>query len=399
MKLKQQPEDFRVEELTDVRVGQGNFAFYRLEKKGWTTPDALQAVRRRWKITHQRLSYGGLKDRHAHTIQFFTILRGPQRRLTHHDVHVEYIGQVSRPYTSRDIRANRFEIAVRDLRPDDIRLAEDMLREVAAQGVPNYFDDQRFGSAADPEKFVARAIIQGDYERALRLALAEAYEHDRAAARKEKAILRNCWGDWARCKEQLPRGHARSLADYLAHHPDDYKGAVLRLRPELRGLYLSAYQSFLWNRMLARWLHDHCPAEQLVSVRLRLGSVPMHRHLDADSFQALQPLSLPLPNARHPFEADDPRAELMDAILHEDGLQREQLKLKGFRDLFFSKGERAALCMPAELRWRRGTDEKNPGRQKLTLDFELPRGAYATLVVKRMATWPPGTHDSSKPEA
>src|SRR2546425_8917597 len=36
------------------------------------------------------------------------------------------------------------------------------------------------------------------------------------------------------------------------HHPTDFKGALERLRPELRGLYLSAYQSYLWNRMLAR---------------------------------------------------------------------------------------------------------------------------------------------------
>ena len=48
MKLKQQPEDFQVEELTDIApTGQGAFALYRLEKRGWSTPDALAAVRRR----------------------------------------------------------------------------------------------------------------------------------------------------------------------------------------------------------------------------------------------------------------------------------------------------------------------------------------------------------------
>src|SRR2546430_397931 len=48
MKLKQEPHDFQVEELTDVTPGEGGaFALYRLEKTGWTTPDALSAIRRR----------------------------------------------------------------------------------------------------------------------------------------------------------------------------------------------------------------------------------------------------------------------------------------------------------------------------------------------------------------
>ena len=51
MKLKQAPEDFQVEEVTDVIAGaEGLFAFYRLEKSGWATPDALQAIRRRWRL-------------------------------------------------------------------------------------------------------------------------------------------------------------------------------------------------------------------------------------------------------------------------------------------------------------------------------------------------------------
>src|SRR5262249_56401938 len=69
-KLKQQPEDFQVEELTDVAAGAaGAFALYRLEKRGWTTPGALAAVRRRWRIEPRRLSSGGLKDRDALTAQ------------------------------------------------------------------------------------------------------------------------------------------------------------------------------------------------------------------------------------------------------------------------------------------------------------------------------------------
>jgi len=43
--------------------------------------------------------------------------------------------------------------------------------------------------------------------------------------------------------------------------------------------------------------------------------------------------------------------------------------------LFFSKGERQALCMPTELAAEATPDETHPGRQKLTLDFDLAGAA------------------------
>src|SRR6516164_8136454 len=116
MKLKQSPDDFQVEELTDAAPSDvGPFAFYRLEKRGWSTPDALAVLRRRWKIEPRRLSYGGLKDRHALTVQYLTIFHGPRRGLTHQGVTLAYLGQVPAPYTSADIRANHFRITLRNL--------------------------------------------------------------------------------------------------------------------------------------------------------------------------------------------------------------------------------------------------------------------------------------------
>jgi tRNA pseudouridine13 synthase len=385
MKLKQLPEDFQVEELTDVvPTEQGAFALYRLEKRGWTTPDAIQAIRRRWRLDLRRVSYGGLKDRHAHTVQYLTIFQGPRRKLTHHDVTLVYLGQVREPFTSRDIRANRFQVTLRDLSATDVTRARQALEEVQRDGVPNYFDDQRFGSVDAQGEFVARLMVLGRYEEALRQALAAPYGHDRAAQKKEKAILRSHWGDWPRCKESLPRSHARSLVDYLVSHPDDFRGALARLRPDLRGLYLCAYQSHLWNRMLARWIRELCRAEQLVLVRLRLGEVPMPRNLDEGQRNEMVRLRLPLPNARFPIDPVDPRMLAFDVVLREEGIEREQLKLKGFREMFFSKGERAGWCFPAGLMHEGKTDDKHPGREKLELAFELARGSYATMLVKRI---------------
>jgi tRNA pseudouridine13 synthase len=385
MKIKQQPEDFQVEEVTSMPAGtSGPFAFYRLEKSGWTTPDALQVIRRRWQVDHRRMSYGGLKDRHARTTQYLTIYRGPQRHLTHQRLKLTYLGQLPAPYTSADIQANRLRLTLRAMTEPQITAAVDALEQVRADGVPNYFDDQRFGSVSGSDDFMARFLVQGRYEDALRAALASPYEYDRASQKKEKEILRAHWGDWTRCKDLLPRSHARSLVDYLVHHPADFRGAVERLRPELRGLYLSAYQSYLWNRMLARWLREHIPGDRLVQVRLRLGDVPMHRAVEEPVRAELAGLTLPLPSARLTLDPADPRQMLLEAILQEEGLRQEQFKLKGLREMFFSKGERAALCLPRGLEYAAAADENHPGKEKLTLAFELSRGSYATLMVKRI---------------
>ena len=44
---------------------------------------------------------------------------------------------------------------------------------------------------------------------------------------------------------------------------------LARLRLELQGLYLAAWQSHLWNRMLARWLHMHLASAQRMLIRLQ----------------------------------------------------------------------------------------------------------------------------------
>ncbi len=386
MIIKQQSDDFQVEELTDVAPGdQGVFGFYRLEKTGWTTPDALSAIRRRWKLDLRRCSYGGLKDRHAHTIQYLTIFHGPRRNLTHQGIKVTWLGQVGEPYASQHMRGNRFQLILRRLREADVAAAAIALEEVRACGVPNYFDDQRFGSVASGTGFMARHLLFGRYEDALRQILTAPYEHDRAPDKQEKALLRKLWGNWAELKDRLTRSHARLLVCHLADHPGDFRGAIARLRPELRGLYLSAYQSHLWNRMLAQWLRANVPAEQLVEVRLKMGDVPMPRRLAEDQLQALTELQLPLHSARIQLDAADPRKPYYEAVLAEEGVSVDQFKLKGLRDMFFSKGDRPAWCMPAELHWETSPDETRGEHRKLLLRFDLPRGSYATLLVKRIS--------------
>jgi tRNA pseudouridine13 synthase len=73
----------------------------------------------------------------------------------------------------------------------------------------------------------------------------------------------------------------------------------------------------------------------------------------------------------------------MEKVLAEEGVQPEQFRLKGFRKMFFSRGERPALCLPENLSHEVGTDELKARKKKITLTFDLQPGSYATLIVKR----------------
>jgi tRNA pseudouridine13 synthase len=385
MKVKQQPDDFRVEELTDIAPGdRGPFAFYRLEKRNWTTPDALAAIRRRWEIAPQRLSYGGLKDRHADTVQFLTIYHGPRRGLNHNAVTLHYLGQINTPYTSRDIRANRFRITLRDLADDHAQRAAAESATIGRDGVVNYFDDQRFGSVASGSGFVARSMVLGQFEEALKLALASPYEFDAVEEKRIKETLVEFWGRWPECKERLTRSHARSIVDYLVHHPTNFRGALARLRPELQGMYLSAYQSHLWNNILAECLKETVPAAHLRSIQLRLGDLPMPVQLEDQQRAELKAFRIPLPAARSAFDPSAKWAEAAKRVLEKDGLVWEQLKIRGMRKPFFTRGDRSALVVPEGFSTVASTDERHAGQSKLEVAFDLPRGSYATMVIKRL---------------
>lgn len=383
MKIKRLPEDFQVEELTEFAPGKGPFALYRLTKRSQGTPEVIEAILKRWNLPRKVVSYGGLKDRHAVTIQYVTVKNGPRRDLREKSFDLEYLGQAPRPFEPRDIAGNRFAITIRDLTPEDAARGVTTLQQVARDGVPNYFDDQRFGSLGASGEFIAKPWCLGDYERTLWLALADPNPHDRPDEREQKRILREKWGDWPACKQALARSNRRSIITYLVDHPTNFRGAVARLRVDLRSLWLAAFQSSLWNRVLARWLRETCRPDQLQPVLLKLGTIPFYTVLDPEQRESLQKQELPLPSARIKL-SPGPVADVIEQVLAEEGMELRELRVKYPRDSFFSKGNRAAVTVPRNPRHATAADELHPGRTKLRLEFDLPRGAYATIVIKRL---------------
>lgn len=383
MKLKTLPEDFRVEEITDVRPTRGQFGLYRLDKCGLGTPEAMQAILHKWQIGRKDISYGGMKDRHADTTQYLTIFRGPHSGLTDRSFQLEYLGQHSHPFHAKDIVANRFEIRLRRITPDKKPSLNDRCKLIQQTGVVNYFDDQRFGSIGFCGELIGVPWCLGNYERALYLAMAEPNMHDRPREKEQKQILRDYWGDWLKCKALLERSHRRSVVTYLVDHPTDFKRAVALIRQDLRGIYVSAFQSWVWNRWLSKLIETNVEAKQIEFLDSACGplAIPTTSPDVEIGGYTLRRLDLPLPSARqHDWPTNT--LDVLESVLQPLQIDVRQMRLKYPRDTFFSRGVRSAWLVARDMSFEWEADSLNPGFECLRLCFVLPRGAYATMVVR-----------------
>ena len=96
-------------------------------------------------------------------------------------------------------------------------------------------------------------------------------------------------------------------------------------------------------------------------------------------------MSLPLPSARLKRDPCAPWDVAVWEVLQEEGLTLPELKIKGMQKQFFSRGDRPGCVRPGGLEYAGAADDRHPGRKKLVLKFDLPRGSYATMLVKRVS--------------
>jgi tRNA pseudouridine13 synthase len=118
-------------------------------------------------------------------------------------------------------------------------------------------------------------------------------------------------------------------------------------------------------------------------VDLKVGMLAFPHNLETCQRAVLSETPLPLPTARSPMPGKA-LGELIAGILDSFQLTWNELRIRHLKDVFFSKGTRAALVLPKDLDWAQSPDELHPGRNGLHLTFELPKGSYATILIKRI---------------
>lgn len=386
MKIKVKPEDFVVEEVLSTRAGEsGEFAWFQLKKHGLTTTEAIQHVARRWNIPPSRFQYAGLKDKHAVTEQTVSFEGSRQEGISFKGVELRFLGRSDRPVGPDLLDGNRFRVVVRDIPPLETEKLATGFLEVLNFGFVNYFGEQRFGSARHGHGYFARELLRGNPEKALKLYLATWDRKDRSRLKTFKKLVNDNWGDWAACLKSPHRSTERSIIHYLKDHPQDFIGAINRIPRSLLSLFLSAYQSYLWNETVRRHLSESFSREvRLVPFRNEQVHWVFYRIMPDPVFERLRDLVVPLID-KHVDFAPGGLERTVAGLLTEEGVERSQFGLKGIRNAFFKSAPRKVVVVPEDFEIDPPeTDDANAGKKKIALRFSLPPGSYATVLLRRL---------------
>lgn len=397
MTIRRTPQDFVVTEtlaratLEAMRPAwsrEAPFAVFSLSKTSLTTPEATQRLAKTLGVKASAVEHAGLKDKHAETTQHVSVRldarSARQPTIEGPGLRAAIVGFLGRHVSARDIDHNRFQIVVRDLtreravemdRRTSLLAANDGLRIV------NYFGDQRFGSARAGEGFIARHLVRGEFEQALRLAIATPARKDAKRVKDTARTIAANWGQWAAILESLPRTPNRRALETLTAG-GTFRDAFADLPYFFQQMTVEAYQSLLWNAT-ARSLAERTPTPLItpdpfgVLVFPRAEAIP-DAWLTLDVPTLAPGTSLDAPTAV-------PWADAARSVLALEGLTLDQLVIPGLRRPAFGEAPRPLIATASEFSSTPAEpDELAPGRLKRMLTFTLPRGAYATVVLRAL---------------
>jgi tRNA pseudouridine13 synthase len=394
MRIKDKVGDFRVRELLDESYlrARGPFRVYRVTKKKRTSMEAAAVLADMAGVGKAEVGLAGLKDRQGVTTQFMSAPRAHVVRLQTPDLKIEAVGFASEPLTSAHSFGNAFDVRLREMSTREIDRIEVELQTVREHGIPNYFGEQRFGNLRHGQGWIARDLVVGEHERALKSLLCAKSESDNERNRRFKGALTAQWGDWRSCREIAGKfGAHHSVFEHLTRRPEDYAGAFRYIGSRLRLIHLYAWQSHLWNRAVARYVESITPpAERLIvpSPEGRLYFARAAMAIDPSMNNGFRLPGPKLADVEHPRQR-----ELLTEALQREGVGADAFNIEGVSGFQLKGEDRALVIHPRDLSLSRS------GRDSMSLHFELPRGAYATLVVARLVAEEPESRRAPRRES
>jgi len=317
--LRSTPDDFRVEEILGYDAdGEGEHALLWVEKREANTDWVARELARFAGVSPVNVGYAGLKDRHAIARQAFTVqLPGKAdpdwSAFPHAEVKVLASTRHKRKLKRGALRGNRFVLVLRNVHGDHAR-TEDVLRNIAARGVPNYFGEQRFGREGG-NVAQARAMFAG-----------------RRVDRDKRSILLSA---------------ARS----------QIFNSVLAARVE-RDAWDKPLEGEIWSLAGSRSWFGPEPFDDVLAARLAQGDIH--------------------PSGPLWGQGEPPTAETAGELERTVAGQYADLA-EGLAAARMEQERRPLRLLPKDLHWRWLDGET------LELSFELPAGAYATVVVRELA--------------
>jgi len=378
--IKECPEDFRVEEIPlYLPCGEGEHLYLDIEKRGLTTFELVNKLAGALGARKQDMGYAGLKDAQAVTRQTISVTGvRPEQAMA---LQLEGVTVLSARYHRNKLRTghlqgNRFTIRLRDVAPQDLENAQDILHVLQMTGVPNYFGEQRYGILGNSH-LVGKAILNEDYEEAIRQIIG-----DPSVIRHpdwQQAAIAFANGDLPAARRLLPRGmgtEARLLGQLAEGRTP--RQALFRMPHKLLRLYLSAYQSYLFDRIVTM---------RLASLDTLWPGDLAYKHDNGACFLVSDPateqpradrleISPSAPLYGHKVKLSQGQAGILEeSLLSKEKLTRDSFRLTRGLSL---EGARRPLRVPL------GEATVVTDDSHLILAFTLPKGSYATSVLREV---------------
>jgi tRNA pseudouridine13 synthase len=396
-RIRVKPEDFIVEEitreglvaneaLTKLSHGDGSHSLAVLTK---TSKDTIPTARQIGAALGASVNYAGIKDRRAKTHQLISISRQLTEGLLELGiprVMVNVVGKSKWPLEPGELRGNRFTITIRSI--------QDGQPQLGAHWFPGYYGHQRFGTTRPNTHRIGHFLIKKDFEGAVRELVAEPYPNEPCTIREARADLKATWG-LSEALRNFPTSltYERTVLTRLLGDPGDYLGALKALPLSMMRLYVNAYQSYLFNHALSmRW--EACGLDSLGNGDY---ASPLDRWLSparpikttADTAPTLRKMiksgkGVPMVRvvgARTELEGID--REIYFELLEKEGVTMHDFEnVAGspfFGTMRFSMFKPIGLSLAEAL-----PDEMHPGLRRQDLSTTLPKGCYATVVLREI---------------
>jgi tRNA pseudouridine13 synthase len=374
--LKSGPEDFLVEEIApDGTIyelmrqfsrpdEEGKYVHFILQKKNWSTSSAISEIGNSLGIGHKNFNIAGTKDKVAITTQLVSVSGTTKEKIL--GTKIRDIS-INGAWNSKDrvrlgqLLGNRFSIKVRECVDDP----DEKIARTASElnkTFPNYFGEQRFGTTRKNTHLIGEKLLQGDLEGALTSFLCDfGGEKNELAANARKNLAGT--GDFAAALIEFPR-HLRlerSMLAYLSKNPQSHANALKKLPRNILLLFVHAFQSHLFNRLLSGRLSEG--ALELEEGEYFCGETlgfPDIEKMDAEGWVCGKIIGY-----------GTPLNERESGLLETLGITKDAFKMKALPEIR-SKGTYRTLLAPMK------DFNFSDGR----FHFSLPSGSYATMAIR-----------------
>ncbi len=397
--LKSSPEDFVVEEVSapPPPAIDGRYAIATIRVRNWETNRLVRQLARSFRISRQRIGFAGTKDKKALTTQLFSFedLTPEQvKELRLKDVEILDASRSARPLEIGDLVGNRFRIVVRDLAVAP-EMAASLVGETSRQiralgGFPNFFGIQRFGSVRPITHLVGKAIVRGDFKKAVEIYVANPIQGEGSESFEVRTALAET-GDVREALHNFPRSYTfeKAILNHLVAQADDWVGALRELPQNLLMMFVHAYQSYLYNRILSERMRRGLPFHEPVAGDLVLptdkrGIPDRERTIDVTGDNLVRVaqrchedkawVSAILFGSEPEFASGEP-GQIEKETVAAEGLSPMDFLIPDLPRIS-SKGTRREILAPV-----RALEAKVDG-PNLYLAVELTRGAYATCLLR-----------------